>query len=195
MPALYGDSISGNCLKVKWVAAHLGIPLDWRDVDITKGESRTQDFLAMNPSGQVPVLVLDDGRVLSQSNAIIVFLAQGTALIPTDPFAYAQMLQWMFWEQYSHEPYIAVRRFRMRYLGERAEDLDPKLFERGSAALAQMEAQLSGRPFMLGAVPSLADIALVAYTRLAGEGGFDLTAYPAVQGWIGRVETAFGIAD
>ena len=195
MAILYGDRISGNCLKVKWVAAHLGIDLDWREIDLMKGETRTPDFLALNPAGRIPVLVLDDGRVLCESNAIIAYLAQGSGLIPDDPFAQAQMLQWMFWEQYSHEPYIAVRRFRRRYLGMAEADLDPILFERGNAALALMQQHLGARAFMVGEEPTLADVALVAYTRMAHEGGFDLSGYPAVQAWIARVETALGIVD
>ena len=178
MPTLYGDRISGNCRKVAYVAAHLGIGLAWREVDLLAGGTRTPEFLALNPAAKVPVLVLDDGRVLSESNAIIAWLARGSDLIPEDPFDEARMLQWMFWEQYSHEPYIAVRRFRLRYLGEAEGGLDPRLSERGHAALAVMEGHLTTADFMVGARPSLADVALVAYTRLAHEGGFDLAGYP-----------------
>lgn len=195
MPIVYGDPISGNCQKVRWVAAHLGFAAEWRDVDLSKGETRTPEFLAMNPDGRVPILVLDDGRVLAESNAIISYLARGSALVPEEPFARAKMLQWLFWEQYSHEPYIAVRRFQLVYLRRAADSLDPRLFERGNAALALMDRHLSGAPFMVGDSPTLADVALVAYTRLAPEGGFELAAYPAVTGWIARVETALGIED
>ncbi len=164
MFTVYGDRKSGNCLKVAWVAAHLGIDLDWRAVDILKGETRTPDFLALNPDGRVPTLVLEDGRSLSESNAIIGYLARDSALIPTDAFAQAKMRQWLFWEQYSHEPYIAVRRFQRLYLGRPDSELEPKLFERGHAALALMEGALVARPFLVGADLSLADVALVAYT-------------------------------
>ncbi|MGN7125052.1 glutathione S-transferase family protein [Methylorubrum thiocyanatum] len=194
MFTVYGDRKSGNCLKVAWVAAHLGIDLDWCAVDILKGETRTPDFLALNPDGRVPTLVLEDGRSLSESNAIIGYLARDSALIPAEAFAQAKMRQWLFWEQYSHEPYIAVRRFQRLYLGRSEVELEPKLFERGHAALALMEGALTDRPFLVGADLSLADVALVAYTRLAHEGGFDLAPYPALRSWIMRVEDGLGIA-
>ena len=194
MLTVYGDRKSGNCLKVAWVAAHLGIDLDWREVDILKGETRTPGFLALNPDGRVPTLVLEDGRSLSESNAIIGFLARDSVLIPADAFAQAKMRQWLFWEQYSHEPFIAVRRFQLLYLGRTEASLDPRLFERGHAALALMEGRLADRPFLVGDALSLADVALVAYTRLAHEGGFDLLPYPALRAWIARVETALGMA-
>ncbi len=194
MVRIYGDSISGNCLKVKWTADHLGIAHQWIETDILKGESRTPEYLAMNPAGQVPLIVLEDGRTLAQSNAIILHLAEGSALIPDDPFDRAKMFEWLFWEQYSHEPYVAVARFQMRYRGKRAEELELKMVERGAAALALLDTALDGRSFLAGGGPSLADVALVAYTRVADEGGFDLAAYPHVTGWIGRVEAALGIA-
>ena len=117
MITIYGDPISGNCLKVKWTAERLGIPFTWIDVDVTKAQTRTAEFLAINPAGQVPTVVLADGRPLAQSNAIIVHLAEGSPLIPTDPYERARMFEWLFWEQYSHEPYIAVARFQVKYLG------------------------------------------------------------------------------
>ena len=117
---IYGDRISGNCLKVKWVCDQLALPYSWIDVDVVKGETRTADFLALNPFGQVPAVVFDDGRRLAQSNAIIRYLARDSRLIPADAFTAAQMDAWLFWEQYSHEPYIAVRRFHMTYLGKSA---------------------------------------------------------------------------
>lgn len=193
MPTLYGDRISGNCLKVRWVADHLRIDVVWRDVDVTAGQTRTPEFLFLNPDGRVPVLILDDGRVIAESNAIIAYLARGSALVPEDAFDHAKMLQWMFWEQYSHEPYIAVRRFQIAYLHRKPEDLDPRLLERGNAALALMQAHLSKSGFMAGARLTLADVALVAYTRVADEGGFDLAAFPAVVAWVGRVEAELRI--
>ncbi|MBU4435792.1 MAG: glutathione S-transferase family protein [Alphaproteobacteria bacterium] len=190
---ILGDSLSGNCLKVKWTAQHLRLPFDWIEVDVLKSESRTPEFLALNPAGQVPAVILDDGRSLAQSNAIMLHLAEGSALVPTDAYERAKMYEWLFWEQYSHEPYVAVARFQMAYLGRSAAELDVKLVERGAAALARLESQLATTPYLVGARLTLADIALVAYTRVAHEGGFDLSAYPAVQAWIGRVETALGL--
>jgi len=185
---VYGDIISGNCLKVKWTAEHLGIAFVWRETGVLDGETRTPNFLKLNSAGQVPVVVLDDGRVLAQSNAIILHLAEGSPLIPADAYARAKMLEWLFWEQYSHEPYIAVARFQMRYLGKPRAELDPKLFQRGGAALARMEAALADSLYLVGNVLTLADISLVAYTRMAHEGGFDLADYPAVKGWVARIE-------
>jgi len=190
---IYGDSISGNCLKVKWTADHLGIPYEWIETDILKGESRTPEHLSLNPAGQVPAVVLDDGRALAQSNAIILYLAEGSALIPSDPFQRAKMLEWLFWEQYSHEPYVAVARFHMRYLGKAATDLDPRVVERGNAALARLDAATAGGEFLVPAGLSLADVALVAYTRVAEEGSFDLGRYPNVRRWIARCEAGLGI--
>ena len=193
MITIYGDSISGNCLKVKWTADHLGLAYRWIEVGILQGGSRTADFLAMNPAGQVPTVLLDDGRPLAQSNAIILHLAEGSDLIPADAYARAKMLEWMFWEQYSHEPYVAVARFQVRYQGKAPHELEPRLRERGAQALGRLEDGLAGRSFLVAEGLSLADVALVAYTRVAGEGGFDLAAYPRVRGWIARVEQALGI--
>ena len=192
---IYGDSISGNCLKVKWAADHLDVPYDWAETGVLTGETRTPDFLAMNPAGQVPLAILPDGRPLAQSNAIILHLAEGSSLIPADAYDRARMLEWLFWEQYSHEPYVAVARFQVRYLGKPVESLEPKLVERGAAALARLEQALTGTDFLVGDRVSLADLSLVAYTRMAGDGGFDLTLYPAVTAWIGRVEAALNIKD
>lgn len=192
---VYGDSISGNCLKVKWVADHLGLSYAWIETDVLKSESRTEAFLAMNPAGQVPAVILDDGRVLAQSNAIIIHLAEGSDLIPTDAYLRAKMLEWMFWEQYSHEPYVAVARFQVRYLGKPIADLEPRLVERGKGALQRLQDALAGgQAFLVDGKLSLADVALVAYTRVAHEGGFDLGRYPAVRDWVKRVEAALKIA-
>ena len=196
MPMIvYGDSGSGNCLKVKWTARRLGIPFEWREADVMTGVTRTPDHLALNPAGQVPVVILDDGRPLAQSNAIILHLAEGSDLIPEDAYERARMLEWMFWEQYSHEPTIAVARFRMKFLGQPRDSLDPQLMARGEAALARLELGLKSSPFLVGDRLSLADVALVAYTRWAHEGGFDLVSYPAIREWVGRVETALEITD
>lgn len=192
---ILGDSISGNCLKVKWTADHLGLDYAWTEIDIMKGQSRTADFLALNPAGQVPVVVLADGRALAQSNAIILHLAEDSALIPADAYERARMLEWMFWEQYSHEPYVAVARFQVKYEGRDPAELDEKLVARGKAALRRIEDGLEGRHFLASQALSLADVALVAYTRVAGEGGFDLSPYPNLRAWIARVEAALAIGD
>ncbi len=187
---IYGDSISGNCLKVKWTADRLGLAYDWVETDIMQGESRTPAFLALNPAGQVPLVVLDDGRPLAQSNAIILYLAEGSDLVPADAYDRAKMMEWLFWEQYSHEPYIAVARFQVRYLGRPAADLDAKLLQRSYAALQRLEDGLASSPFLVGDTLTLADISLVPYTRTAADGGLDLAPYPRVIAWIARTEKA-----
>jgi glutathione S-transferase len=190
---IYGDTNSGNCLKVKWVCDRLALPYDWVGVDTLKGETRTTEFLKLNGAGQVPTVVLDDGRVLAQSNAIIRYLARDSELIPADAFAAAKMDEWLFWEQYSHEPYVAVCRFQMVYLGKPASDLDPDKIKRGYFALARMEHQLAATRFLVGDSFSLADVSLLAYTRVAHEGGFHLDGYDAVRRWIGEAERALGL--
>jgi glutathione S-transferase len=187
---LHGDMQSGNCLKVKYAADHLGLPLNLRAVDTTKGESRTPAFLAMNPWGQVPVLELADGRFLAQSNAILRYLARGTPLLPDDAYQAAKVDEWLFWEQYSHEPYVATCRFHMLYLGQPKETRDPQKVERGERALDHMEAMLAGREWLAGQSLTIADIALVAYTQFAEEGGFDLGPRPNVTSWVGRTQNA-----
>ena len=192
---IFGDSRSGNCLKVKWTAAKLGLPYDWTEVDVMRGDTRTPDFLALNPAGQVPLAILDDGRILAQSNAIILHLADGSNLIPADAFDRAKMFEWLFWEQYSHEPYIAVARFQRLLLGKSDDEIESRLMQRGEAALARMDLQLAQTPYLVNRTLSLADVALVAYTRVAHEGGFDLSRHPAVKAWVGRVEAALRITD
>ncbi len=211
---LYGDRGSGNCLKVWWLARHLGETLEWVEVSVLDSETRTDAFLKRNPAGQVPCAVFDDGHVLAQSNAILLHLAEraDSALIPSDPFARAKMYEWLFWEQYSHETAIAVRRYKRVYLKLTDEEIDPGLLERGHAALALMNRHLEVADFFPGfgagtgsglepdlgpdlGRPSLADLALVAYTRLAPESGFSLELYPHVAAWIGRVEAHFGIDE
>jgi glutathione S-transferase len=190
---IYGDVNSGNCLKVKYTADYLRLPYTWVPVDITKGESRTSEFLARNPQGQVPTVELPDGRVLAQSNAIIRYLARDSTLLPSDAFTQAKVDELLFWEQYSHEPYIAVCRFHMKYRGRPKETREPQRVERGEAALDLMEKLLAGRDWLVGPTMTIADIALVAYTRLAHEGGFDLAPRAAVGAWIGRCEQALGL--
>ncbi|UYO48565.1 glutathione S-transferase family protein [Rhodopseudomonas palustris] len=190
---IYGDLNSGNCLKVKWTCDRLGLPYEWIAIDTMKGETRTPAFLALNPAGQVPVVAFDHGRSLAQSNAIIRYLARGSGLIPADPWLEAKMDEWLFWEQYSHEPYIAVCRFQMVYLGKPASELDPDKVRRGHAALARMEQHLAHSEFLVGETLSLADVALLAYTRMAEQGGFALQDYPAIRSWIGRAEAGLGL--
>jgi glutathione S-transferase len=190
---IYGDLISGNCQKVKFTADKLGLAYDWVAVDIGQGEARTPEFRKLNAAAQVPTVVFEDGRSLAQSNAIILHLAQGSALIPQDAYYRAKMLEWLFWEQNSHEPYIAVRRRQKLLLKRTDDEIDPSLLERGEAALARMETWLAGSPFLVDGALSLADIALLAYTRMAGQGGYDLSRFPAVQAWIGRVEGELGL--
>jgi len=190
---IFGDTNSGNCLKVKWVCDRLRLPYRWIDIDTMKGETRTPEFLKLNSAGQVPTIELDDGRTLAQSNAIIRYLARGSDLIPADAYAAARMDEWLFWEQYSHEPYIAVCRFQMVYLKKLASELDPEKVKRGYAALARMEQHLKSSRFLAGEAVSLADVSLLAYTRVAHEGGFDLSGYGAVRRWIGEAEKALGL--
>jgi glutathione S-transferase len=176
------------------VAERLGFAHEWIETDILKGETRTDAFLALNPFGQVPVVQFDDGRTLSQSNAIILHFAEGSDLVPQDAFESAKMLEWMFWEQYSHEPAIAVRRFQKHYLKKSDDAIDADLLARGRRALGRMEMALISSDFIAGgAAITLADIALLAYTRLSHEGGFDLTEFPAVHAWVSRCELELGL--
>jgi len=184
---------SGNGYKIRLLLSQLGLPHERIELDILEGETRTPEFLALNPNGRIPLLVLDDGRTLAESNAILYFLAQRTAYWPEDRFERAQVLQWMNFEQYSHEPYIAVVRFWTfsGQLDQHAAEL-PERRMRGNAALDVMEAYLAGRPFFVGDRYSIADIALYAYTHVAHEGGFDLTSRPNVTGWLARVASQPG---
>jgi glutathione S-transferase len=187
---VYGDSRSGNCYKIQLLCAELGIPCAWQEVDILAGDSRTPQFLAMNPNGRVPLLALPDGSYLAESNAILCYLAEGTVLASPDRFGRAQILQWLFFEQYSHEPYIATSRFIIQYLGNpsaRQAELEGKK-KGGYAALGVMEKQLLNHAYMAGEQFSIADIALFAYTHVAGEGGFDLANYPAIRAWMRTIE-------
>ncbi len=194
MLTVYGMADSGNCYKVKLALEQLKLPYRWIEVSTTKGETRTQEFLACNPNGQVPTLELEDGSFLPESGAILHYLAEGTPLLPAEKLAHARCLQWMFFEQYSHEPCIAVARAILRYQppdSPRRAEL-PKLQERGRKALGVMETHLSTEPFFAGARYSIADIALYAYTHCAADGGFDLEAYPAVNAWLARVKSTPG---
>ena len=190
---VYGDRGSGNCQKVSITADFLKKPYQWIDIDIMKAESRTEDFLRKSPMGQVPMIELNDGRCLAQSNAIIRYLAQGSSLLPADPFTQAKIDELLFWEQYSHEPYVATSRFHMVYLGRTKEEREPMRVERGEKALDLMQRLITGRTWFVGENLSVADIALLAYTRLAHEGGFDLATRPDVKTWVTRCEKALGL--
>ncbi len=194
MMTVYGFSPSGNCHKVKLLLGQLGREYAWVETDSARGETRTPGYLAKNPNGKVPLLELDDGRVLVESNAILCWLADGTRFLPADPWAKAQALSWMFFEQYSHEPYIAVARFICGWTpadSPRRAEL-PKLRERGHAALAVMEKHLSAHDWFSGGDYGIADIALYAYTCVAPHGGIALDAYPALNAWLARVEATPG---
>lgn len=187
---IYGDYHSGNCYKLALLASHLDIAHEWIHVDILAGETQNDAFRAKNPNAKIPTLELDDGRTLAESNAILNYLAEGSTLLPTDNFSHAQVLQWQFFEQYSHEPYIAVARYINRYLGlpkERLEEYKAKQAG-GHKALAVMESTLSKLDYLVGNCITIADISLYAYTHVADEGGFDLANYPSVQAWIKRIE-------
>lgn len=191
---VYGDVQSGNCYKIKLLASLLEIPHEWVPVDILAGDTRTEAFLALNPAGQIPLLELDDGRVLAESNAILNYLAADSRYLPMAAFERAKVLQWQFFEQYSHEPYIAVARFISKYLGLPDERRDEYFAKQkgGHEALRVMERQLAQTPYLCGAEVSIADISLYAYTHVAHEGGFDLSVYPAIGRWLERIASLPG---
>jgi glutathione S-transferase len=186
---LYNSAVSGNCYKVRLLLAQLGLPFETVEVSVVDRSNRKELLGELNPGLRVPTLVLDDGRPLGESNAILWYLGEGTGFVPDDAYERAQALQWMFFEQYSHEPNIAVARFWKLYSGQ------PEVFERqrerllkgGYAALDAMEGRLDGRTFFVGERYSVADIALYAYTHVADEGDFDLEPYPAIRGWLERI--------
>ena len=191
---LYDSPVSGNCYKVRLLFAHLGIPYERRALDVVDRSNRPDVLGGLNPALRVPTLVLDDGRPLGESGAILWYFGEGTRFVPDDRYERAQMLQWMFFEQYDHEPAIAVVRFWVAY-SERPEAFADRLEERmaaGYRALAAMERHLAGRRFLVGTEFSLADIALYAYTHVADEGGFDLGLYSAVRAWLDRVAAVPG---
>ncbi|MEX1107512.1 MAG: glutathione S-transferase family protein [Dongiaceae bacterium] len=189
MPTLYNSVTSGNAYKVRLALALLGIPYKRIDLDVDSGATRTPEFLVKNPNGRVPLLELDDGTLLAESNAILVYLAEGSTLWPDGRLARARALQWMFFEQYSHEPYIAVVR-HWRHLGALTPQQESELpgrIAKGYQALDVMEKHLTGRRFFVGERCTTADIALYAYTHVAPEGGFDLGRYRAIQTWLDRI--------
>jgi glutathione S-transferase len=186
---LYDLPFSGNCYKVRLLLAHLGIGYERQTVTTLDRSARGGELSALSPVSRVPTLVLEDGRPLAESGAILWYFGEGTRFVPLDRYERAQMFQWMFFEQYDHEPAIAVVRFWVAYSGspERYADRLEERMAAGYRALAAMERRLDGREFLVGDGFSLADIALYAYTHVAHEGGFDLAAYPAVRGWLDRV--------
>lgn len=189
MITLHGYTGSGNCYKPALAMRQLGIAYQWREVDILKGESRTPAFLAKNANGRIPLLEPEPGRYLAESNAMLCWLAEGTPLLPDDRWARAKVLEWLFFEQYSHEPYIATVRYWVA-IEKSAEANRARIEERmprGYAALGVMETQLAKTPYLTGTNYTIADIALYAYTHVADEGGFDLADYPAVRAWLARI--------
>jgi len=191
---LYDSPVSGNCFKVRLLFAHLGIPYERQSVDVADRSNRPELLGGLNPALRVPTLVLDDGRALAESGAILWYFGEGTRFVPSDPYERAQVLQWMFFEQYDHEPAIAVVRFWLVYSG-RPEALTDRVAERTAAgyrALDALEQGLDGRAWLVGDAMSLADIALFAYTHVAPEGGFDLGRSPAIRRWLARVASEPG---
>lgn len=194
MITIHGMRASGNCYKLQLLLAQLDQPYRWNEMDLFNGATRTPEFLAKNPNGKVPLLELEDGRCLPESNAILCYLAEGTPLLPSDSWQRAQVLQWLFYEQYSHEPYVAVARFIAKFLPAdhpRRAEL-PRLQERAHQALAVMDRELATRDFMVPFGYSIADIALYAYTHDAPAGGVSLDAFPNLRAWLARVEAQPG---
>lgn len=186
---IYGDSLSGNCYKIKLAMAFLGKPYEWVSIDILKGETKDPQFIALSPNGKIPILELPSGEILSESNAIINYLAHSSALLPSEAFTLAKVQQWQFFEQYSHEPYIAVARYIEKYLGlpkERLQEYQSKQVE-GYRALDVMEQQLEQSDFLVGNKITTADISLYAYTHVCHEGGFSLDKYPFIRRWMQRI--------
>jgi len=199
MPILYDNSESGNGHKVRLLLSLLGQsgikwPLEVIQKDIHAGETRTPDFLALNPDGRIPLLQLDDGRCLPESNAILCYLAAGTPFLPEDRFAHAQVMAWLFWEQYSHEPTIAVARFWCHHLEMTAarKELLAERQEKGHAALKLMDTHLAGTDWLVGDGPTIADIALYSYSSVSEEGAIARDAYPSLQAWLARIEALPG---
>ncbi len=189
MYRVYGDRRSGNCYKIELLMSYLELQYQWVDIDIIAGETRTQDFVMLNPNAKIPVLDLPGGQHLAESNAILNYLADGTEYLPEGRLQRAYVLQWQFFEQYSHEPYIAVARFINKYLGlpaDRRAEFDAKQAG-GHKALSVMEQHLASRHYFVTDAPTIADVSLYAYTHVAHEGGFDLAGYPAIRDWLDRV--------
>lgn len=191
MYKLYDYRPSGNGYKVRLLLTQLGIPYDYVEKDILQRETRTPEFLAINPNGRIPVLELQPGITLSESNAILIYLSEGTPFLPEDKLERAYVMQWLFFEQYSHEPYIATSRFLLHYAeqDDRVREVVEQKREPGYAALGVMEKRLTDHPFLVGDRYTIADIALYAYTHVADEGGFDLSGFPGILAWLDRVKS------
>ena len=197
MYKIYGDVNSGNCYKVKLLATQLGVPFEWINVETLKKETQSLEFLKKNPNGKIPLLETEDGRFLAESNAILHFLAEGTSFLPQDRYKHAQVLQWLFFEQYSHEPYIATARYIIRYLGrppEMEQALQAKMAP-GNKALRVMEEHLQSRSYFVDDRYTIADIGLFAYTHVANEGNFSLAEFPSICKWIDRVKSQPGFVE
>ena len=196
MPVLHQMQVSGNCYKVRLAARQLGVPLTLKDYGLHDGTTRRPDFLSKNPNGRVPLLEFEDGRTLAESDAILWYLGEDTYLLPADRWGRAEVLQWMFFEQYSHEPYIAVARFWLAFAPkaelEKRQHLIPEWHTKGNAALGVMQTHLARHDWFAGGRYSIADIALYGYTHCAADGGFDLAAFPAVGAWLKRVASEPG---
>ncbi|MFM0323804.1 glutathione S-transferase family protein [Caballeronia glebae] len=184
---VYGVSASGNCHKVRLILEQLGQPYAWHEVDMMNGATRTDEFRKLNPNGKVPVLVIDENTTLSESGAILSYLADGTPLMPADRLERAQVLQWMFFEHYSHEPYVAVARFILQFQRNPGDVRLPEKIAGSYRALDVMEQHLATRTFFVGERYTIADIALYAYTHVANEANLDLARYPAIRAWLERV--------
>jgi glutathione S-transferase len=191
---LYGDSRSGNCYKVALLLRLTGQPFEWLETGVMEGKTQSPGFKALNPNGKVPLLQLADGRCLAESNAMLLHLSRNSRWFPQDEWQQALTWQWLFFEQYSHEPYIAVARFVVLFLGQETEQAERlvMLRERGYQALDVMEKTLVNSDYLAGGQPTVADIALYAYTHVAHDGGFDLSNYPAIQRWINSLEARQG---
>jgi glutathione S-transferase len=195
MHTAYGFSRSGNCWKVRQILELTGTPFQWVEVDTNGGETRIPAYLALNPNGKAPIIVLDGGEVVTESNAILLHVAEGSRYLPPPGLARTRVHEWLFFEQYSHEPYIAVARNWITYLKAKDKYADrlPEIWERGYKALDVMERRLATQDFLTDAGFSIADIALFAYTHMADEGEFDLAGYPGIRAWLRRVAGAPGI--
>jgi len=197
MITAYGSTPSGNCWKVKTILELTGRPFAWVEVDSNAGGTRNPEFLALNPNGKIPIVKLESGEVITESGAILLHFAEGTRLLPAPGLARTRVVEWLFFEQYSHEPYIAVARQLVSFLGGREKHAGrlPDLLERGHKALKVMEVRLAGHAYLAGDTLSIADLALYAYTHRAGEGDFDLTPYPGLRAWLARVAAEPGLTS
>ncbi|MDD9811038.1 MAG: glutathione S-transferase family protein [Gammaproteobacteria bacterium] len=198
MLALYQQHDSGNCYKVRLILAHMDVPFRIVEINALDGSTRAPEFLALNPGGKVPLAVFDDGRRLAESNALLLYFARGGKFLPDDPWTQAQIHSWLFFEQYAHEPAVAVRRSLLFYPERRglaSERRLAQLLQQGNAALAVMEQRLAQADWLVAGAATVADLSLYAYTHLAADGGFDLQRFPAISAWLPRVAALPGHVD